>query len=125
MTTRHRISLTATVVLVLAAPVATSAAADSPEIRGEPKNQLPFTRPVEPALVSPEIRGEPKNEPPFTRPVELAPVVVRSGGGFDWTSGGLGALGAGGAALAGYGLVLARRRAAPRAESRPALGGGE
>lgn len=83
---------------------------------GEPKNEWPFTRPVgrttqavphHSSQQAPVIQGEPKNEPPFTRPVT---VVVSSGGGFDWTDGGIGAAAGIGIALAGIGGTLAARR---------------
>ena len=86
---------------------------------GEPKNQWPFTRPVEArsaqaathstARTEPAIQGEAKNSLPFTRP---ATIVVASSGsdGFDWTAGAIGA-GAGlGLALAGTGAVLVARK---------------
>jgi hypothetical protein len=82
---------------------------------GEPKNEWPFTRSVgarttegmTPANVAPSIQGEAKSEPPFTRP---ATIVVSSGGGFDWTSGGIGAAAGVGAALAGAGALLVVRK---------------
>jgi hypothetical protein len=106
---------------------------------GEPKNQWPFTRPVGGRAVesvvasttaradaatrarrlrgeamnrryglgSGDIQGEPKNEAPFTRP---STVVISSGRGFDWTSGGIGAAGGIGTALAGAGVLLVARR---------------
>lgn len=94
-----------------AALLAQSAAAG-----GEPKNEWPFTRPVgrttqavtlHSAQQAPVIQGESKNEPPFTRP---ATVIVSSGGGFDWTDGGIGAAAGIGIALAGIGGTLAARR---------------
>jgi hypothetical protein len=83
---------------------------------GEPKNEWPFTRPVDTrstqaakhaAAADPVIQGEPKNEPPFTRPV----IVVASGStGFSWRDGALGGVGGVGLALAGAGAVLAKRK---------------
>jgi hypothetical protein len=83
---------------------------------GEPKNEWPFTRPA--AERSPQaakhqptdvvVQGEPKNEVPFTRPATI--VVNGDAGGFDWTSGGIGAAAGVGAALAGAGAVLGARR---------------
>jgi hypothetical protein len=86
---------------------------------GEPKNQWPFTRPVQTRSAQaaahtatsqePAIRGERKNELPFTRP---AAVVIASDGasGFDWTSGGIGAIAGAGIALAGTGALLVARK---------------
>jgi hypothetical protein len=84
---------------------------------GEPKSQSPFTRPVvAPAgqvatqtmsRSQPAIQGERKNDQPFTR---SATVVIVSGGGFDWTDGGIGAAAGVGLALAGIGTVLLARK---------------
>jgi hypothetical protein len=109
MTPKHSIRLAA-VALAAAAILAQSALAG-----GEPKNEWPFTRPVAERspqaaghrATEPPIQGEPKSEAPFTRP---ATVVVSSAGGFDWTSGGIGAAGGLGAALAGAGAVLVARK---------------
>jgi hypothetical protein len=89
---------------------------------GEPKNELPFTRPVvtratqaTPSVVrtSPEIRGEPKNELPFTRPVvtqQPATVVIESSNGFKWTDGAIGLAAGIGVALSGAAIVGLTRR---------------
>jgi hypothetical protein len=89
---------------------------------GEPKNELPFTRPVvtratqaTPSVTqtSPEIRGEPKNELPFTRPVvtrQPATVVIQSSGGFSWTDGAIGLAAGVGVALSGAAAVGLTRR---------------
>jgi hypothetical protein len=109
---RTRIAV-ATVAAVASLVAVAPAAAASPEIRGEPKNEWPFTRPVsdQPRAASPEIRGEPKNEPPFTRPVEGPTVVVRStDGGFDWTSAAIGATVTAGVATVAAGVLLASQR---------------
>ena len=83
---------------------------------GEPKNEWPFTRSVEPRstqaakhadVSNPTIQGEPKNEPPFTRPVV---VVASSRSGFSWRDGAIGGLGGVGITLAGAGALLATRR---------------
>jgi hypothetical protein len=84
---------------------------------GEPKNEWPFTRPVDgrapqaathqTSQTQPTISGEPKNQPPFTG---TATVIVASGGGFDWSSGAIGAAAGLGIALAGAGaLAIAHR----------------
>jgi hypothetical protein len=89
---------------------------------GEPKNELPFTRPVVVARAtqatssatqtSPEIRGEPKNELPFTRPVVTQPatVVIQSSNGFRWTDGAIGLAAGIGVALSGAAVVGLTRR---------------
>ena len=95
---------------------------------GEPKNELPFTRPVvarasqaathTPQASSPAIQGEPKNELPFTRPVEQpATIVVRGSSGFSWIDGAIGLIAGLGVAIVGVGAtVLARgaQRETPR-----------
>jgi len=84
---------------------------------GEPKNEWPFTRPTDGRApqaatdrawhTAPTIIGEPKNQPPFTR---TATVIVSPGGGFDWSSGAIGAAAGLGIALAGAGaLALAHK----------------
>jgi hypothetical protein len=105
---------TAAALLAVAAFLAQSALGG-----GEQKNEWPFThivgaRPtqgVTPAKIAPAVQGEAKDEPPFTQP---ATIVVASGGGFDWTSGGIGAAAGIGAALAGAGALLVARKS-PRA----------
>jgi hypothetical protein len=90
---------------------------------GEPKNELPFTRPVVVARAtqatpsvtqtSPEIRGEPKNELPFTRPVvtqQPATVVIQSSDAFSWTDGAIGLAAGVGVALSGAAAVGLTRR---------------
>jgi hypothetical protein len=96
---------------------------------GEPKNDSPFTRPalghastqVSRLAGGTGVRvpvGEPKNEAPFTQPVpSVTSIVVRSGGGFDWTDALLGAaagIGAAVAAIGGVTLSRASRGRAPR-----------
>ena len=91
---------------------------------GEPKNELPFTRPVathelqgttrQTKTSDPVIQGEPKNELPFTRPVaEPATVVVQTAAGFDWTDGALGLVAGVGIALA-LSAAFALTRKSPR-----------
>jgi hypothetical protein len=62
--------------------------------------------------------GEPKNGAPFNQSVQSVVRVVRSDGGFDWGSAGIGAASGFGLALAATGgLMLARnsrRRPLPR-----------
>jgi hypothetical protein len=110
-----RLLLTTAVALAAVAALAHSTLA-----WGEPKNEWPFTRSAavrtpqtsvhRAVQVDPLIRGEPKNEPPFTRP---AIVVVPSRGGFDLSSGGIGAAAGLGIAIAGAG-VLRLARKSPR-----------
>jgi hypothetical protein len=77
---------------------------------GEPKNEVPFTRPVVQTTpqspsrlqVEPAIQGEPKNESPFA---QTSGVVIVSRSGFDWTDGGIGAAAGFGIALSGVGLI--------------------
>lgn len=91
----HRVLVVATSVALLSAVVAGAANA-------EPKNQWPFTRPVDSRvlsqsptirIVSPAPRPEPKNELPFTRLVDTsgaasggagAPTGGRGSSGIDW-----------------------------------------
>jgi hypothetical protein len=103
---------TAFAALAGSAILAQTAAATS-----EPKNQLPFTRPVatraaqaalQQTQADPPIQGEPKNEPPFTRPVTV--VVAANGSGFDWLSGAIGGAGGLGVALAAGGALLVLRK---------------
>jgi hypothetical protein len=95
---------------------------------GEPKNELPFTRPVvsrtsqaathAAQVPSPVIQGEPKNEWPFTRPVAQPPtVVVRSSSGFSWTDSAIGLIAGLGVAIVAAGatgLVRGPQRGTPR-----------
>lgn len=111
--TRSRLVRTIVVSLAGAAVIGQSANA-----AGEPKNQLPFTRPVavrstETALPTkpkqePAIQGEAKNELPFTRPAIV--VAAQNTGGFDWTAGAIGTAAGIGIALAGTGVVLVARK---------------
>jgi hypothetical protein len=95
---------------------------------GEPKNELPFARPVasrtlEAAthaaqLPSPVIQGEPKNEWPFTRPVtQPQSIVVKSSSGFSWTDAAIGLIAGLGVAIVAAGatgLVRRPHRGTPR-----------
>jgi hypothetical protein len=111
--TRSRLVRTIVVSLAGAAVIGQSANA-----AGEPKNQLPFTRPVavrstETAAPTksrqePAIQGEAKNELPFTRPAIV--VAAQSSAGFDWTAGAIGTAAGIGIALAGTGVVLVARK---------------
>ncbi len=108
--------------------VLTAVLAQAALATGEPKNELPFTRPVAARTAqaatktvqasSPVIQGEPKNELPFTRPVsEPATIVVRGSSGFSWTDGAIGLIAGLGVAIVGVGATtLARgaQRGTPR-----------
>ena len=90
---------------------------------GEPKNQWPFTRPVDArttraathssSTTEPVIQGEAKNEPPFSNPAAPAAVIVRSGNGFSWSAGAIGLAAGIGIALSG-GATVALARKSPR-----------
>jgi hypothetical protein len=101
--------LTRTLGIVLSAAVLAPTALAA----GEPKNQPPFTRPVDGTAL---VRGEPKNDVPFTRPAEI---VVEPSGGFAWTEATIGATAGAGAALAALGAVALFRR--PPREAAPGV----
>jgi hypothetical protein len=110
------VSGTASVTVAVAIAVCPAALAG-----GESKNMPPFVRGADRGL-SAAVQGEPKNKPPFTRPVPRAPtIVVRAGGGFDWTDAGIGAAAGLGVALAaagGVGFVRTRLATEPGAARR-------
>jgi hypothetical protein len=95
---------------------------------GEPKNQLPFTRPSAERTTAQInavatathglIQGEPKNQIPFTAKTasQAAAIAVRTSSGFDWTAAAIGAAAVLGLMLAAAGtLVLARMPRARKA----------
>ena len=108
-TTTIRVSVAALVAAAAAAPVGLAQ-------QGEPKNEWPFTRPVDDrgtaqvhesvGATYSDVRGEPKNEPPFTRLVQAPPVVIRASSDFDWGDAGIGAGAALGIATAAFGAVV-------------------
>jgi len=135
----HRILTSSILAVAVAAVVAQAALAG-----GEPKNELPFTRPV-PARVTqavprlsaervrlateqknegpftravvsahrqPAVRGESKNELPFTAAASAdVPATPGPGSGFSWTDALLGVvLGVSLSAAAAGAALLARRR---------------
>jgi hypothetical protein len=113
-TARTTIATLAAICAAVTAPVALGA--------GEPKNEWPFTRLVErqtasatsPASVAPAVAGEPKNDVPFVRDASRAPVLVRTGDGFDWGDAGIGAAVVFGLGCAGVGALAVRAGTARR-----------
>jgi hypothetical protein len=88
------------------------------DVRGEPKNEWPFTRLVSgrttqavagAAVGQAPAGSEPKNEPPFTQPASI--VVASSPAGFDWTDAAIGVVAGLGIALGIAGARLAMRKA--------------
>lgn len=83
---------------------------------GERKNEAPFVRA---AAVQPFVSGEPKNQPPFTGPVEQPPTVIVTDtrDGFRWADAAIGAGAGVGAVFVAAGLaalaLTTRRKAAP------------
>jgi hypothetical protein len=94
------VTIAAVAVVVAIVPVALAG--------GEPKNELPFTRPAAAHATTTTshfnsvVQGEPKNQAPFTAPAgDSAPtLVVRTSAGFNWADAAIGA-------AAGIGLILA------------------
>jgi hypothetical protein len=128
---RRRLEMTIRNIAGLAAVVAVVVAALAPSALagGEPKNERPFTRPVQTRFFAEafvaaaerglSVQGEPKNELPFTRPITLA---AGSSSGFDWRSGGVGVVAGIGISLVGAGVVLTARKSPRTARAGAGLG---
>ena len=122
-------------VVMLAALVATVAALLPVTAGAEPKNELPFTRSVDPRILTQADRenpaatmprGESKNELPFTRPVSV-PVARQSSGAvsnsasFNWTDAAIGASGALAIVLATAAAAALAHRSRRAARPHPAV----
>lgn len=105
------------IISIVAALVIACASAAPASAWGERKNQAPFVRTV---VTHPFVSGEPKNESPFTNPVDVAPapaiIVADTRTGFRWADAGVGAAAGLGLALVAAGLaalaLTGRRHAA-------------